>query len=172
MKSQINWKTSQALVLTILLIGIVGAVYAGETINYTATDLGLTNITDVVISNNLSKINYVFTNETATITIPNDASVQTFTIAFYGYKKEVAVIHSGGSSGSGHWIQGTPKIVPENVTINNETINLDEGLVNYDNVDGIGIENKTTQRERIESFVNNIGNFFESIWNWFKELFR
>lgn len=176
MKSQIT------LILgIILLLEVASAMYVGETINYTATGLGLNNITDVVISNNLSKIDYVFTNEIATITVPNDAFVQTFTITFYGYKyEEPAIIYSGGHS---HHTSPPQIIIPPNTTTNNGTINLDnvtednkslnDGLISY--YDGEG--NRTiTQRERIslwkDNTLNKISDFFKSIWNLLKELFK
>jgi len=165
MKSQIT------LLLGILLLGVASAtVYVGETINYTTTDLGLNNITDIVISNNLSIIDYTFTNETATITIPNDASVQTFTITFYGYKdEEPVVVYSGGGS--------SKKIIPKNITnatiINNTTINdtIDDGIVGNETSDGMNIDINSIETPE-ETILNKIGDFFESIWNWFKELFK
>ena len=122
-----------------------------------------------------------------TIYIPFDASPMEqdceFEVSFIDIPSSTYVERSS-SGGHSHKVITPPKnledqtsmtnqtsVVLTNETINvvNETIDLDDGLIDYENVDGI---DKTTQREKIESFVNKIGNFFESIWNWIKELFR
>ena len=119
-----------------------------------------------------------------TIYIPFDASPMEqdceFEVSFIDIPSSTYVERSSGG-GHSHKVITPPKnlenqtsmtnqtsVVLTNETINvvNETIDLDDGLIDYENVDGI---DKTTQRE---SFVNKIGNFFESIWNWIKELFR
>jgi len=119
-----------------------------------------------------------------TIYIPFDASPMEqdceFEVSFIDILSSTYVERSSGG-GHSHKVITPPKnlenqtsmtnqtsVVLTNETINvvNETIDLDDGLIDYENVDGI---DKTTQRE---SFVNKIGNFFESIWNWIKELFR
>ena len=122
-----------------------------------------------------------------TIYIPFDASPMEqdceFEVSFIDIPSSTYVERSSGG-GHSHKVITPPKnledqtslenqtsVILTNETINvvNETIDLDDGLIDYENVDGI---DKTTQREKIESFVNKIGNFFESIWNWIKELFR
>lgn len=109
-----------SIILGTLLLVSASAMYAGESKTYLLSELGLSNITDVSITNNISEIVYSFTNESATITIPFDAAPQTFAITFNGFKEEtpVVVTTSSGRGGSSH----KKKVVLKNTTnVTNQT---------------------------------------------------
>lgn len=154
-------KSLIALTIGILLLGSMSALYSGENITYTNDQLGLINITDMVISSNTSLILYEFNNTNAIVQIPKDSLQQTFTITFYGSKEEVIIprrtYHSGAT------IIVKPSI--ESPTIPNETTQTIQ--TNKTN-DTIEIPEIITQ-EKQSIFIrisDLIKRFFEWLRSW------
>jgi hypothetical protein len=124
-------KTIFTIIFGMFLLVSVSAMYAGESKNYSLSDLGMTSITDVFIAGNVSEIVYSFNNESATITIPFDAIPQEFMIEFNGFKEETPVVVTT-SSGGGHSHKkkvNTTTNVSNNT--NNETSNITLEEWNY-----------------------------------------
>jgi hypothetical protein len=179
MKSQI------ILLLGILLlgVGVVSAMYSGETYEHTF-DGEVINCSIINNTFNLDGLTLNWTGSKAIIETKVNYYPDNFTLSCWinqsiEVAEEVAIVSGGHSHKKVVTIpkntNQTSVVLTNETNVVNETIDLDDGLIDYENVDGI---EKTTQRtgepvkEKIESFVNNIGNFFESIWNWFKELFK
>lgn len=111
------------IILGIFLLFSVSAMYAGESKNYSLSELGLTSITNVSINN--SNITYYFTNETILITIPSDVAPQDFILTIEGFKEDVPVIVTQSSGGGGR----SKKKVITNTT--NESLNFSVEEWNY-----------------------------------------
>ena len=112
------------IVIMISLIGIVSAIYSGESITYTPSDLGMESFIGVNITDNVSEIPYWVTYNLVNITIPNDAPTQTFTITFSGYKNGVessVSFSSGTPTGGGGGLEfikpKVKKVIPVNETV-------------------------------------------------------
>lgn len=95
-----------AFSLLVLSIAYVSGMYVGETVSYTPSQLGLYNFTDINFTGNTSIVLFNLTNESMTLQIPNDYSIENFTITFYGYGDDGVIVphpigtnhHSGGGS--------------------------------------------------------------------------
>ena len=142
------------IVIMISLIGIVSAIYSGESITYTPSDLGMESFIGVNITDNVSEIPYWVTYNLVNITIPNDAPTQTFTITFYGYKNNQIVQASGTPTGGGGGLEyikpKVKKVIPVNETV-------------------VPVTNQTTPII-ITTEEPVTKNIFENIWDWIKGL--
>jgi len=112
------------IILGILLLANISAIYPGESITYLPSDFGMNSFTNVNITDNISNIIYETTPNWINITIPEDASIQIFTITFSGYKNGVessVSFSSGTPTGGGGGLEfikpKVKKVIPVNETV-------------------------------------------------------
>lgn len=92
-------RTTLIIITTLALLGVVSAVYPGETLTYSYGDY----ITGVNVTGNLTALNISLDGNKAYITIPSDFQPSNFSIQFeyLNSDPEIVRVSSGGGGGGG-----------------------------------------------------------------------
>jgi len=155
-------KTQIAIILVLtIVIGIVSAVYSGESVNYSNTQVGLTNITGVIFIGNTSPILYNLTNKLVTIQVPELSD--SFRVIFEGM---VQFEDDGGASHSSSIKTTLPVLSPSGPSSpiqsqqedSNNSVDLHLPNLPADNITPT-IKINETKKEK-DSWVGDISTWF------------